>query len=135
MNSQAEQSNSPPYKASRSPSATSSSIIRKYVSKRRYCLAALACIMVVVMAIGIVFAAHHYYHAFGGEGFLRRRDQIKKWATLEEPKLHLPLRKVEIASVYAVARFQAMKRTPMEVPFYICGDQQNSCEEFNQPVR
>jgi hypothetical protein len=103
--------------------------IREYTSRRRYCLSISAIIVLLVMGTGIVFAAHHYYVSFGGQGFLRAKDS---YAISEPnaPKAYLPLRKVAAFSADGPRR----RRSPMEVPYYACGDQQSSCEASGQPV-
>ena len=116
-----------PFQSSPKSSHTPSEF-RDYVSRRRCWLTIGAVLLLLVMCLGIVFAAHHYYIEFGGQGFLRTRDQ---YATLDfdAPKLFLPLRKV--AKLGQDGRWS---RSLMEVPYYACGDQQSSCEAYNQPV-
>lgn len=101
---------------------------REYVSRRRCWLSVSAIILLLVMCFGIVFAAHHYYVSFGGQGFLKARDQYAT-SEFDAPKVYLPLRKVA-----TFGEDSSWSRSPMEVPYYACGDQQASCEAYNQPV-
>jgi hypothetical protein len=123
----------PPPQADRSQSSSKSSRtpseLPEYVPRRRWWLIAGAVLLLLVMCIGIVFAAHHYYIEFGGQGFLKDRDLFAS-SDLDAPKVFLPLRKV--ATFGDDDRWS--RRSPMEVPYYSCGDQQSSCEAYNQPV-
>lgn len=116
---------SPPYQSFQSPSKS----FREYASRRRAWLCGAAVVLLLLMCVGIVVAAHHYYVAFGGQGYLKARDTDATWE-VDAPKVYLPLRKA--------ARFsedgRRIRRSPMEVPYYACGDQQSSCEAYNQPV-
>ncbi|KAL3425819.1 hypothetical protein PVAG01_02610 [Phlyctema vagabunda] len=49
--------------------------------------------------------------------------------------MFLPSRKLEILQEIGVSSSWLIwwKRTPRSVPFYTCGDQQKSCEAYNQP--
>jgi hypothetical protein len=89
------------------------------------------------MCLGIVFAAHHYYVAFGGQGFLKLRDQDATYRAgpFNAPDTYLPLRK--IATLAQDVDMEERRRYvgPLEVPYYACGDQQSSCEAYGQSVR
>ncbi|TVY91280.1 hypothetical protein LAWI1_G002200 [Lachnellula willkommii] len=103
----------------------------RYSRNRRYWLSALAVLFLAVMVIGIVFVAHQYYHDMGGQGFLKTRR-------LGSPAdVCLPLRKIEIRDgrdeSLSVSSAGYNRRSGEDVPFYACGDQQNSCEAFGQP--
>ena len=127
----------PPTDFSRSASKHShiSSELREYVSRRRYWLAAGAVILLLVMCLGIVYVAHHYYVTFGGQGFLkaRKQDAASRAETADAPVVYLPLRRV--ATFNMDSGFGWSSRSPMEVPYYACGDQETSCEAYGQPVR
>jgi hypothetical protein len=106
---------------SRSPSKTSNSRISKtgqHTSRRRCWLGFGAILVLSIMCLGVVFVAHHYYRTFG----------------VASPRLYLPLRKIEVGKEDISLDSGWARRSPMEVPFYACGDQQNSCEAYNQPV-
>ncbi|KUJ18368.1 uncharacterized protein LY89DRAFT_781430 [Mollisia scopiformis] len=82
------------------------------------------------MVIGIVFTAHQYYHDFGGQGWLKARTDEQNGKTSDDPvQLYLPIRQIQVFKNPAVWERQAGDN----VPFYTCGDQQNSCESFKQP--
>lgn len=102
-------------------------------SKRRILLFLLAIIVLALMVIGIVFAAHRYYIQFGGQGWLKKRTLKMGVPEPILPHLYLPMRQVESIAEVAVS-WGLAERTPGNVPFYTCGDQQESCEEFSQPV-
>lgn len=104
----------------------------RYSRHRRYWLSALAVLFVAVMVIGIVFVAHKYYHDMGGQGFLKTRR------VGGPADVCLPLRKTEIRDGHgeSISASSAgySRRSGEDVPFFACGDQQNSCEAFGQPV-
>jgi hypothetical protein len=81
------------------------------------------------MGIGIVVTAHHYYVSFGGQGYLMARTNSAALVN-ETAKVYIPLRK--IASFGGDGIWSRI--SPMEVPYYACGDQENSCEAYNQPA-
>jgi hypothetical protein len=84
------------------------------------------------MAVGVLFVAHKYYQDFGGQGWLKVRDEFQEQDERDVVNLFLPSRKEEI---WDAGIAQGKRRSPQnEVPFYECGDQQNSCEAFSQPV-
>jgi len=105
--------------------------------RKRCWLSALAVLFVIIMAVGIVFVAHKAYHDMGGQGFLKIRRGLLNLVEEDVPEIYLPLRKVkrgtdeESLLVYGVGH---IKRSPDNVPFYACGDQQHNCEAFGQPV-
>ncbi|KAI9643899.1 hypothetical protein NHQ30_007250 [Ciborinia camelliae] len=84
------------------------------------------------MIIGIVFSAHVYYHDMGGQGWLKLKqrnlegnDQVQNFSQVCLPSRQLG----PYNSVFALS-----SRTPATVPYYTCGDQQNSCEAYAHPV-
>ena len=119
---------------SSSKSSRISSDLREYASRHRCWLGIGAVLLLLVMCLGIVFAAHHYYISFGGQGFLKVRyeDTTSQVEVVDAPNVYLPLRKV--ATFYEYGSSGGSRRSPMEVPYYACGDQQASCEVYNQPV-
>ncbi|PBP21297.1 hypothetical protein BUE80_DR007888 [Diplocarpon rosae] len=89
--------------------------------------------MISVMVVGILFAAHGYYRAMGGQGFLKvRRGSGFVSMQQNNTHLYLPLRREEII-VKGSSILGLMGRSPKNVPFYTCGDQRNSCENYEQP--
>ncbi|KAK2625656.1 hypothetical protein QTJ16_004968 [Diplocarpon rosae] len=85
------------------------------------------------MVVGILFAAHGYYRAMGGQGFLKvRRGSGFVSMQQNNTHLYLPLRREEII-VKGSSILGLMGRSPKNVPFYTCGDQRNSCENYEQP--
>jgi hypothetical protein len=114
-----------------SPSRSRASTFRENFSRHRYLLCVLVGLAVLLIATGVLFVAHKYYEDFGGQGWLKVRDEIWDQGEAEADNLFLPLRKLQIWESESVQ----WRRSPQnEVPFYECGDQQNSCETFNQPV-
>lgn len=121
------------------PSSSSSrgSRFRQYEARRRYWLSALAVLFIVIMVVGIVLVAHKYYHDLGGQGWLKMRRDTVGLEAKDVPDVYLPLRKVEVRDgdesllVYGIGY---IRRSPEDVPFYLCGDQQQSCEAYGQPV-
>lgn len=84
------------------------------------------------MIIGILFASHVYYHAMGGQGFLKaKRHEEVGYNQDNGIQLFLPMRKVEEA-VQGKSDWKLIGRSPKNIPFYTCGDQLNSCESFGQ---
>jgi hypothetical protein len=83
------------------------------------------------MLVGIVFAAHKYYHDMGGQGFMKMRRRSRNSKTAHPPDIYLPLRNVQSCNddesllIYGVGY---IRRWGENVPFYTCGDQQHSCE-------
>lgn len=90
--------------------------------------------MVIVMIVGILFASHVYYHAMGGQGFLKakRYEEVENTQN-NGTQLYLPMRKIEKA-VQAKSFREVIGRSPKNIPFYTCGDQLNGCDSFGQPV-
>lgn len=92
----------------------------------------LACLLVIIIIIGIVCSAHVYYHDMGGQGWLKLKqrsfegsDQFQNFS-----QVCLPTRQLGFDN----SRFALNSRTPVNVPYYTCGDQQNSCEAYAHPV-
>ncbi|KAH7350962.1 hypothetical protein BKA65DRAFT_593811 [Rhexocercosporidium sp. MPI-PUGE-AT-0058] len=88
--------------------------------------------MVIVMIIGILFASHVYYHALGGQGFLKAKRHGVQSKEKNSTQLYLPMRKLEIVE-QGKSFWRQIGRSPKNIPFYTCGDQLNSCETFDQP--
>ncbi|THV54192.1 hypothetical protein BGAL_0032g00200 [Botrytis galanthina] len=91
----------------------------------------LACLLVIIMIIGIVCSAHVYYHDMGGQGWLKlkrrsqgRFDQVQSFSEVCLPSRHLE---------HYSPMFALSPRIPATVPWYTCGDQQNSCEAYAHP--
>jgi hypothetical protein len=85
--------------------------------------------IVLIMALGLLFVAHQYYIEFGGQGWLKGREERRKQNEIYANHLFLPLRKQEVWTA------GSGRRSPQnDVPYYACGDQQNSCQTYNQPV-
>lgn len=109
----------------------------------RYLLTVLAIIITIIIAISLVFVAHVYYHEMGGQGFLKKRD-IPRSPDTDLSSLFLPLRKIESAgdareddgkSLLPYLPWNTRSLGPgQNVPYYTCGDQQSSCEAYDQPV-
>jgi hypothetical protein len=98
----------------------------------RSILGLLAFVILIVMTIGVIFAAHSYYVQFGGQGFLKvRHEQLNDLA-----EVYLPLRDIQQYEEGSLLPYLPWnKRFPqVEIPYYTCGDQQNSCEAYAQPV-
>ena len=74
-----------------------------------------------------------YYHEWGGQGWLKSRAQTQNLKAADVQEVYLPLRKVEIRKDDTL-RFEWNRGSMGSVPFYVCGDQQSSCEAYNQPV-
>ncbi len=98
-------------------------------SRYRWVLYFLVGMIVLIMALGLLFVAHQYYVGFGGQGWLKSREERQKQNEIYANHLFLPLRKQEVWTV------GSGRRSPQnDVPYYACGDQQNSCQTYNQPV-
>jgi hypothetical protein len=109
-----------------------------YLRERRLCrhiLVILSITTIIGMLIGFVFVAHYYYHILGGQGFLRARQVDLIFNDDEMSQSCMPLRTMA-QSTNAVYEFgySRAKRRPSIIPFYPCGDQQNSCEAYQQAV-
>jgi hypothetical protein len=120
------QPSSPPQVSTQiQPSLKSSnfSIALSDIKKRRKCLAVMGVVVTIGIIIGIVFSAHYYFHIFDGQGFLKSRHSYRN----------------EDDSRLAVMFLLMRRRTKIDssattIPFYVCGDQENSCEAFHLPV-
>lgn len=115
---------------SRSSSSSRVSAVKRYMLRRSCWLGTLCGVVVVVMIIGIVFTAHQYYHDMGGQGWLKTRTQHRNGIPTSKAQVYLPMRQVQILRQPSVWERQSGDN----VPYYTCGDQQNSCESFHQPV-
>ena len=114
-----------------SPSSSRSraSNIRYHASQYKWLIFFLAGMIIIIMAIGLLFVAHQYYLEFGGQGWLKVRDENLEQRHVFAHNLFLPLKRQERWTT------TVRHRSPQnEVPFYQCGDQENSCETYNQPV-
>jgi hypothetical protein len=132
-----QQSDRPPPRPifSRSSSRSHTSSFRENVSRYRYLLYFLVGVALLLMALGVLFVAHRYYEDFGGQGWLKVRDESQDQAQLFADNVFLPLKKplkkVEVWN----ADSAPWRRSPQnDVPYYECGDQENSCEIYSQPV-
>jgi hypothetical protein len=115
---------------SRSSSSSRTASFRARVSRHRWLLYFFAGVVILVMAVGLLFVAHKYYMDFGGQGWLKVREESQVQREPHADNLFLPLRKQEVWNS------GLQERSPQNnVAFYECGDQQNSCEAYNQPVR
>jgi hypothetical protein len=95
----------------------------------------LATLIIAVMAVGIVYTAHYYYHIWGGQGFLKPRDSASD-DSRPLSYAHLPLRSVAARHRDpTISGVLGMDRTVKNIPFNACGDQLNDCLAFDQPVR
>ncbi|ESZ91666.1 hypothetical protein SBOR_7923 [Sclerotinia borealis F-4128] len=137
----------PSSEVAESPSTSDPSEPRSCAQRRnsRYCVEAcieslswrgwlvyLACLLIIIIIIGIVCSAHVYYHDMGGQGWLKlkRRSQKESHQVQNFSQVCLPSRQLGFHSpVLALSR-----RVPATVPWYTCGDQQNSCEAYAHPV-
>ncbi|KAF7947007.1 uncharacterized protein EAE97_004256 [Botrytis byssoidea] len=83
------------------------------------------------MIIGFVCSAHVYYHEMGGQGWLKlkRRSQEQFDQVQSFSEVCLPSRQLKNHS----SMFALSLRMPATVPWYTCGDQQNSCEAYAHP--
>ncbi|TEY65802.1 hypothetical protein BOTCAL_0136g00240 [Botryotinia calthae] len=90
----------------------------------------LACLLVIIMIIGIVCSAHVYYHDMGGQGWLKKRRSQERFDQLQSfSEVCLPSRQLEPYN----PMLALSPRMPAAVPWYTCGDQQNSCEAYAHP--
>lgn len=124
----------PPPSPSRSYMRRRATSLNESFLSRRYILLGSAIVVILLMCTGVIFAAHSYYHQWGGQGFLRARDQDLQEIT---PNVFLPMKKIGVYEDGSLLSYlPPFKRDPqMDIPYYACGDQQNSCEAFQQPVR
>jgi hypothetical protein len=109
-----------------------------YLRERRICryvLVILSVAVIIVMIIGLIFAAHYYFHIWDGQGFLKARRPVPDLRSDEGPRSCLPLRSMAQPTdrIYGFD-YSGVKRSPSITPFYPCGDQQNSCEAYHQAV-
>jgi hypothetical protein len=118
--------------------ATSGNSSRYHEGRRRgrVLLVVLAVAVIIGMIIGLIFVAHHYYHMWGGQGFLKARSNILDPQNTEILYSVLPLRQVAKATqeLYGFDH-SGVKKSRSILPFYPCGDQQQSCEAYSRPVR
>lgn len=120
---------SPQRTRSRSSSRSRTSSFRDYASRYRWLIYLVAGLIILVMAFSLLAVAHQYYREFGGQGWLKVRDKSQEQKEVYADNLFLPLRKQEIWKV------DTHRRSPQHnVPYYVCGDQESSCETYGQPV-
>jgi hypothetical protein len=120
-------------------SRSSSRLSTLYLRDARRCrviLAVLSIAIAIGMIIGIIFVAHSYFHSWGGQGFLRARGEVLNVNHRDRPLSHLPLRQmvVPVKKIHGL-KHAGVQRSRSILPFYLCGDQQNSCEAYSRPVR
>ena len=120
----------PPQSVSFESKVSSKRSFREYVPRCRRWLCAIAILLALVMCLGIILVAHHYYVSFGGQGYLKFRN-LEAALRHDGRQTYLPMRKVHVASGEDVG---STRRSAMEVQYYACGDQQSSCEAYNRPV-
>lgn len=122
--------------SSQSSSSSRLSDFKDHVSRRRtrYWLGALAIAVIIAMVIGLIFTAHQYYHDFGGQGWLKTRMQHEDQNTTGPAQLYLPMRQIQVFKEQPLSERQAANPYYANVPFFTCGDQQNSCQAYGQPV-
>jgi len=114
---------------SRSSSRSRAESIRYHASQYKWLICFLAGMVLIIMAIGLLFVAHQYYLEFGGQGWLKVRDENQEQEVVLADNLFLPLKNQKRWTT------DLHHRSPQnDVPFYQCGDQENSCEIYNQPV-
>ena len=125
------QDSPPAPQGTHSPSSSGSraSNFRYHASQYKWLICLLAGIVLVIMAIGLLFVAHQYYLEFGGQGWLKVRDENQEQKVVFADNLFLPLKKHERWNIDLGSRLPQN-----DVPYYQCGDQENSCETYNQPV-
>lgn len=105
--------------------------MKAYVRRRRLWLSLLGVVVLIGVIVGVVLTSHYYFHLFGGQGYMRRR---RRWPDSDnvclasKADLFLPMRPTSRITY-------APNRAERTVPFDGCGDQMNSCEAFDQPVR
>ena len=118
-----------------SPSIRPWSFNKGHSWRGRYLLLILCIVIIIAMVIGTIFVAHHYYHEWGGQGFLKARNTDGRKKS-NNSYSSLPLRRVMARGAPGVHTSEHARGTEMHsVPsFYSCGDQQNSCEAYGLPV-
>jgi hypothetical protein len=65
-----------------------------YLRERRLCryvLAVLSVVVIIGIIIGLIFAAHYYFHILGGRGFLKARKLVLDLHGDEMPQSCLPI--------------------------------------------
>lgn len=98
-------------------------------------LIGLAIIIIIAMVVGIAFVAHYYYHSWGGQGFLWARYPLETLQGSRRPRSHLPfLQMARPTPQICKSDYTRIKRSPEIPPFYLCGDQENSCGAWGGPV-
>jgi hypothetical protein len=115
------------------PSSSSQQLQRS--RRSRVFLTILFVAVIIGMVVGLIFVAHHYYNMWGGQGFLKARKHILDSQHTEIVHSFLPLRQITTVTQGFNGFGEGWeKRSPSILPFYPCGDQQQSCEADGQPV-
>ena len=131
MNPQSETHPPPQAVSPSSSSEYPKSSLGRYKSRFQPILWSLVVVSLILMVLGIIFVAHQYFVGFGGQGFLKVRGEEQNQIDDYVDSLLLPLRQRVILN----ADDDQWRRSPQyNVPFYACGDQQNSCAAYDQPV-
>lgn len=109
-----------------------------YLRERRLCQyipVILSIAIIIGMIISIISVAHYYFLIWGGQGFLKSRRLVLDLRSDEMLQSCLPLRSMaRPTNGIHDFDYSGVKRSPSTVPFYPCGDQQNSCEAYSQAV-
>jgi hypothetical protein len=108
--------------------------------RRRTGLLCIICALLIVgICAGIVFVANHYYVEMGGQGsILGNLFGVKPrslQSTPNEPRneIYLHVRPAWTTRNDTTDQ-ESTKWSHSSFPFYTCGDQQNSCAAYNEPV-
>jgi hypothetical protein len=122
---------------SQSPSSHRLSRSCKKILSWRGLLIYLALLMVIIIIIGLLATAHTYYHEMRGFGWLKsKRERVEHTYlgdSILEPQICLPSRRLALENG-SISPPHITGRSPANVPYYTCGDQQNSCEAYGHPV-
>ena len=103
---------------------------RRYLTFRRLWLLGLGFLCGAVIVGGIVYTCHIHYVANGGVGWIKLARVVRQSEDIESMNTFLPMRKVKVLGDNSITeRFSGV------IPYYICGDQLQSCAAFRQPVR
>jgi hypothetical protein len=100
---------------------------------RRFHFGLFAFALFIATGVGLTFFTHYHYHPSYSQGFPGGRIVDQLAPGNRDMRNHLPLRQIAIVMDYK-SKHSEIKRDPSSPPFYTCGDQQNSCEAFQQPV-
>lgn len=101
----------------------------------RYVVVTLSVMIIIGMIIGLIFVTHYYFNIWGSQGYLKVRRLVPDLRSDEGPRSCLPLQSLaQPTDEIHGFDYSGVKRSPSIIPFYSCGDQQNSCEAFYQAV-